>query len=82
MRPGDEHGRVVVMKTRHVPGSTVILRCSCAAPFEDDHYGAGMRVHNCMARGMSKGQRESGSAPATEARCAQCKTVRNIPVAA
>lgn len=50
---------------KHIPGSSVLLTCSCKSPYEDELYGHGQRGHNVMGSG-------------TQARCATCSNERPI----
>jgi hypothetical protein len=47
---------------------TVIMRCTCKHAFQDQRYGAQMRVHNVMA----------GKTTTVRARCTICCTVRDV----
>jgi len=50
--------------------NTKILSCTCANKFQDERYGAGLRVHNFATKGLN------GSAGR---RCTVCVRVKAAP---
>jgi hypothetical protein len=56
--------------------NTIKLSCTCKSAFQDERYGAGIRIHNVTLKGGTTRKEIEGKPQA--ARCTVCGTVKTL----